>query len=104
MFLQWEWKTGFSLAEDALTVKKELEEERRLAYVAITRAKERLFLSGASQRMLFGTTQRNFTSRFIKEIDKNLIEKKDNTIVGKSDKPPVQAVKSMSLQQQTCKK
>ena len=69
---------------------EELEEERRLAYVAITRAKERLFLSSASQRMLFGTTQRNFTSRFIKEIDKNLIEKKDNTIVGKSDKPPVQ--------------
>ena len=53
--------------------------------------------------MLFGTTQRNFTSRFIKEIDKNLIEKKDNTIVGKSDKPPVQAVKSMSLQQQLAK-
>lgn len=82
---------------------EELEEERRLAYVAITRAKERLFLSSASQRMLFGTTQRNFTSRFIKEIDKNLIEKKDNTIVGKSDKPPVQAVKSMSLQQQLAK-
>lgn len=82
---------------------EELEEERRLAYVAITRAKKRLFLSSASQRMLFGTTQRNFTSRFIKEIDKNLIEKKDNTIVGKSDKPPVQAVKSMSLQQQLAK-
>ena len=78
---------------------EELEEERRLAYVAITRAKERLFLSSASQRMLFGTTQRNFTSRFIKEIDKNLIEKKDNTIVGKSDKPPVQASKYWRLSQ-----
>ncbi len=80
---------------------EELEEERRLAYVAITRAKSRLFVSSASQRMLFGSTQRNFTSRFIKEIDKSLIEKHDNTIIENTDKPPVhQEVKSMSLQQQ----
>ncbi|MGN0613704.1 MAG: ATP-dependent helicase [Porcipelethomonas sp.] len=79
---------------------EELEEERRLAYVAITRAKKRLFLSSASQRMLFGSTQRNFTSRFIKEIDKSLIEKHDNTITENTDKPAVQEVKSMSLQQQ----
>ena len=79
---------------------EELEEERRLAYVAITRAKKKLFLSSASQRMLFGSTQRNFTSRFIKEIDKELIEKHDNTIVDNTDKPPVREVKSMTLQQQ----
>ncbi len=80
---------------------EELEEERRLAYVAITRAKKRLFVSSASQRMLFGSTQHNFTSRFIKEIDKSLIEKHDNTIIDNTDKPPVQhEVKSMSLQQQ----
>lgn len=80
---------------------EELEEERRLAYVAITRAKKRLYVSSASQRMLFGSTQRNFTSRFIKEIDKQLIEKHDNTIVDNTDKPPVhREVKSMSLQQQ----
>ncbi|MBQ8435841.1 MAG: UvrD-helicase domain-containing protein [Oscillospiraceae bacterium] len=80
---------------------EELEEERRLAYVAITRAKKNLFVSSASQRMLFGSTQRNFTSRFIKEIDKSLIEKHDNTIIDNTDKPPVNhEVKSMSLQQQ----
>lgn len=82
---------------------EELEEERRLAYVAITRAKKKLFLSSASQRMIFGTTQRNFTSRFIKEIDKSLIEKHDNTIVDNTDKPPVREVRSMSLQQQLAK-
>ena len=82
---------------------EELAEERRLAYVAITRAKKRLYLSSASQRMLFGSTQRNFTSRFIKEIDKELIEKHDNTIIDNTDKPPVSEVKSMTLQQQLAK-
>ena len=67
----------------------EIEEERRLAYVAITRARKRLYLSSAAQRMLFGTTQRNTTSRFIREIDKTLIDKHDNTIIAKTDKPPV---------------
>lgn len=86
-----------------LDSEEELEEERRLAYVAITRAKKRLFLSSASHRMLFGSTQRNFTSRFIKEIDKSLIEKKDNTVVANTDKPPVNEVKSISLQQQIAK-
>ena len=79
---------------------EELEEERRLAYVAITRAKKRLFVTSASQRMVFGTTQRNFTSRFVKEIDKSLIEKKDNTIMTEEDKSGVREIKSMSLQQQ----
>ncbi len=84
-----------------MDIEEELEEERRLAYVAITRAKERLFVSSASQRMLFGSTQRNFTSRFIKEIDKSLIEKHDNTVIANTDNPPVShEVKSMSLQQQ----
>ncbi|MGN1480798.1 ATP-dependent helicase [Porcipelethomonas sp.] len=82
---------------------EELEEERRLAYVAVTRAKKKLFLSSAQQRMLFGSTQRNSTSRFIKEIDKDLIEKIDNTIVRKSSTPPVQSVQSISLQQQIAK-
>ena len=47
----------------------ELEEERRLAYVAITRAKERLFLIGARERVMYGRTQYNVRSRFIDEID-----------------------------------
>ncbi|MBO4354290.1 MAG: UvrD-helicase domain-containing protein [Clostridia bacterium] len=47
----------------------ELEEERRLAYVAITRAKERLFLIGARERLMYGRTQYNVRSRFVDEID-----------------------------------
>lgn len=47
---------------------QELEEERRLAYVGITRAKEKLYLINAQQRMLYGTTSRNQASRFIREI------------------------------------
>ena len=45
-----------------------LEEERRLAYVAITRARERLYLSLAASRSIYGTTQHNAPSRFIGEI------------------------------------
>ncbi len=55
----------------------ELEEERRLAYVAITRARKKLYISKTSQRMLFGMTSRNLTSRFVKEIDDALIETVD---------------------------
>lgn len=47
---------------------EELEEERRLAYVGITRAKEKLYLVNAQQRMLYGTTNRNMVSRFLREI------------------------------------
>ena len=54
----------------------EIEEERRLAYVGITRAKERLFISNAYQRMLFGRTERMRESRFIGEINRELIERK----------------------------
>ncbi len=46
----------------------EMEEERRLAYVAITRARERLFLTHAKQRLYYGQTQYNPLSRFVKEI------------------------------------
>lgn len=49
---------------------EEIEEERRLAYVAITRAKEKLTVTNASTRMLFGSTSRNMPSRFLKEIPK----------------------------------
>jgi len=50
----------------------ELEEERRLAYVGITRARERLYLSNAWSRSLFGSTQYNPPSRFLKEIPEHL--------------------------------
>lgn len=52
----------------------EMNEERRLAYVAITRAKEKLYLIKAHERMLFGSTSRNKPSRFIHEIPAELIE------------------------------
>ncbi len=60
-----------------------LEEERRLCYVAITRAKKKLYLVNALRRMLFGRSSVNMPSRFINEIDKKYIdmpEKKVNVI------------------------
>ncbi|MCL2860204.1 MAG: ATP-binding domain-containing protein [Oscillospiraceae bacterium] len=53
---------------------KELEEERRLCYVGITRAKENLFFTCAVQRSVFGSTTYNPISRFIKEMPADLIE------------------------------
>ena len=63
----------------ALTEPEEMEEERRLAYVGITRAMNRLFISHAWSRMLFGNTQYNPPSRFLDEIPGELIESKGNT-------------------------
>ncbi len=53
---------------------EDLEEERRLAYVGVTRAKEKLYLINARQRMLYGTTNRNMASRFIREIPMHVTE------------------------------
>ena len=55
-------------------VPSEVEEERRLAYVAITRAKEELYIFHAESRMIFGMTNRNRVSRFVEEIPAMLIE------------------------------
>lgn len=57
---------------------EDMEEERRLCYVGITRAKEVLYLSNAKARMLFGERRANPESRFIKEIDDNLLDKMYN--------------------------
>ena len=54
---------------------EEMEEERRLCYVAITRAKEKLYLTSAHQRMLFGRTTANRVSRFVFEIPEEHITK-----------------------------
>ncbi len=51
-----------------------LEEERRLCYVAITRAKEKLFMTRSTMRLLYGKTNCNIVSRFVGEIDTNFIE------------------------------
>ena len=53
---------------------KELEEERRLCYVGITRAKQFIYFTCARQRTIFGSTTCNQVSRFIKEIPKELLE------------------------------
>ena len=55
----------------------ELEEERRLMYVAMTRAKEELFISRATERFYFWDYVRNPESRFIKEIDEKFLESLD---------------------------
>ena len=62
----------------------ELEEERRLCYVGITRAKERLFITNAKRRMMFGNTNMNPPSRFINEIDAELIEKEESKVIQNS--------------------
>ena len=56
----------------------EIEEERRLCYVGITRAKEHLWLMNAKKRTLFGQVSMNFPSRFIKEINSDLIDKEES--------------------------
>ena len=69
---------NMSLMED------NIEEERRLCYVGITRAKERLYITNAKRRMLFGNTNMNPPSRFIAEIDNNLIEKEESKTENKA--------------------
>lgn len=58
-----------------------IEEERRLCYVAITRAKEKLYLVNALRRMLYGKTNVNMPSRFINEIDKDLIDAPEKKMI-----------------------
>ncbi len=65
----------------------ELEEERRLAYVGITRAMDRLFLTHSVSRMLFGQTNYNPPSRFLKEIPEHLYERAERRMPRKAEKP-----------------
>ena len=58
----------------------ELEEERRLCYVGVTRARKKLFLSNANTRMIFGQTNRNKISRFIDEIGEENLELVDKCL------------------------
>jgi len=66
----------------ALMDEDELEEERRLAYVGITRARERLFVSHAWQRMLYGQSQYNPPSRFLSEVPPELFDRRCNVDSG----------------------
>ena len=80
----------------------EIEEERRLAYVAITRAKEELYLTHAYSRMLFGRTNNHRVSRFIKELPADLLEKtQENGLNSALNSSPVQSgYSNMSLKAQ----
>ena len=60
--------------EQSVNERDGLEEERRLAYVAITRARNRLYLSHAQTRMLHGQTRYNIPSRFLEEIPQGLMK------------------------------
>ena len=60
----------------AIGDREEMEEERRLCYVAITRAKENLTISHARQRMLYGRTAGAIASRFLRELPESEIERK----------------------------
>ncbi len=81
--------------EQSVTERDGLEEERRLAYVAITRARQRLYLSHAQTRMLHGQTRYNIPSRFLEEIPEALMKwltprfskKKDFSWSGRSPEP-----------------
>lgn len=62
----------------SLASEPETEEERRLCYVGMTRAREKLYLTHTRQRTLYGNTLINEPSRFIREIPEELVEKKGN--------------------------
>lgn len=93
----------------SLNSEEDIEEERRLAYVAITRAKKLIYLTYCAERMLFGQTNRNLVSRFIKEIPPALADKIDKvakkpaTTIGFSLGESSSGTRSMSLQSQLSK-
>lgn len=68
------WEEGIFPGVSVIYNPAEVEEERRLAYVAITRAKQQLYIYSAESRMVFGTTNRNKPSRFVEEIPEDLKE------------------------------
>ena len=71
---------------NSLSSHEEIEEERRLAYVAITRAKKNLELINAKKRMLYGMESMNQPSRFINEInEENLEQEKNKNVIVKND-------------------
>jgi DNA helicase II / ATP-dependent DNA helicase PcrA len=76
---------------------QEMEEERRLCYVGITRAKERIYLTSAAQRLLFGNTSYYPPSRFLEEVPPELKEQHRDTVVIKA--PERQAVSSAPTSQ-----
>ena len=74
---------------NSMNSNSEIEEERRICYVAITRAREKLYLTNARSRILYGQEQYNPVSRFIKEIDESLLNviNKEDEYIKKTEKP-----------------
>ena len=70
------WEEGLFPGMRCIGDREEMEEERRLCYVAITRAKEHLTITSARQRMLYGRTSMNRASRFLREIPESLLLEK----------------------------
>lgn len=70
---------GIFPGNQSMFSEEDLEEERRLAYVGITRAKKKLYLISSQQRMLYGQTSRNMPSRFLREIPSSVID--DQSVV-----------------------
>ena len=66
--------------QNAFVEENGIEEERRLCYVGITRAREKLYLTNAKRRMLYGRENINQPSRFINEIDEKYIEEAENSV------------------------
>ena len=73
-----EWKNGIFPSYKSIGEQRELEEERRLCYVGLTRAEQYLYLTCAKQRTTFGSTSCNKISRFIEEIPQELLEGEKN--------------------------
>lgn len=71
---------GIFPSKRSMDTVEDLEEERRLAYVAITRAKRKLYISHAVRRMMYGSTTMNTISRFVKEIPAEYVERIDSTV------------------------
>ena len=65
---------GIFPSSQSLYSEEEMSEERRLAYVAVTRAKNKLFITHTKSRLLYGTTMYNMISRFVEEIPGNLLD------------------------------
>ncbi|WP_322173405.1 ATP-dependent helicase [Acutalibacter caecimuris] len=84
------WEEGVFPGNAVIFDPSQVEEERRLAYVAITRAREELYIYNAESRMIFGSTTRNRASRFTDEVPQELTERtrsreylgRGNTITG----------------------
>ena len=75
------WEEGIFPSENKSY--SDIEEERRLAYVAITRAKKRVIITCARNRVVFGQMTEQIASRFIGEIDKKYINGKSDAVVGR---------------------